>query len=109
MLHIYRPRYIVLLQSNGHFCTLGVILWYVTHKQMSLPLLMSAILPTYTYGCETHVSSKLYYVLCGDKVIPMRAITVDSAVIMVADICRITHHDAVIALRCHHERRAYRI
>lgn len=76
---------------------------------MRLPLLMFAILPTYTYGCEAHVSSKLYHVLRRDKAIPMRAITMDSAVIMAADICRITHHDAVIALRCHHEWRAYRI
>ena len=49
---------------------------------MRFPLATFAIVPTYTYGSESHVASKLEDMLCRDEVRPVLTIAVDTMVVV---------------------------
>ena len=49
---------------------------------MRFPLATFAIVPTYTYGSESHVASKLEDMLCRDEVRPALTIAVDTMVVV---------------------------
>ena len=79
--HIYRPRYIVLLQCHGNLGVVAIIFWNDAKEQMRFPLPMLAIVPTNAHRHKAHIATKLHYMLSGDKGIPVAAVAVYAMVV----------------------------
>ena len=79
--HIYRPRYIVLLQRHGNLGVVAIIFWHDAKEQMRFPLPTLSIIPTNAHRYKAHIATKLHYLLCGDKVIPAATVAVYATVV----------------------------
>ena len=58
-LEIDRPRDLILLERNRHFCGMGTVLGNIAKQQLSLPLSTLAIIPSYSNREKPHIATSL--------------------------------------------------